>query len=82
LQDFKEGMEKACKMMSKKEKLVVSEGTELESFLDASHPLYQLANILNWENLIKEFGAYYVEKTGRPGIPIRVIAGLHYLKYL
>ena len=49
-------------MMSKKEKLVVTEGTELESFLDASHPLYQLANILNWENLIKEFGAYYVEK--------------------
>jgi len=82
LQDFKEGMEKACKMMSKKEKLVVTEGTELESFLDASHPLYQLANILNWENLIKEFGAYYVEKTGRPGIPIGVIAGLHYLKYL
>ena len=59
MQDLKEGMEKACKMMSRKEKLVVAEGTELESFLDASHPLYQLANILNWENLIKEFGTTY-----------------------
>src|SRR5688572_17008341 len=24
----------------------------------------------------------YVENNGRPGVPIRVIAGLHYLKYL
>lgn len=82
MQDFKGAMEKACKMMSKKDKWVVTAGTELESFLDTSHPLYELANILNWEHLINEFGAYYVEKTGRPGIPIRVVAGLHYLKYL
>jgi IS5 family transposase len=57
-------------------------GVELESFLDKSHPIYQLANIINWEHLINELGPYYVENNGRPGVPIRIIAGLHYLKYL
>ena len=57
-------------------------GVELERFLDKDHPIYQLTNILNWDYLISAFGEYYVENTGRPGIPIRVIAGLHYLKYL
>jgi IS5 family transposase len=32
--------------------------------------------------LIESFGPYYEEANGRSGIPIRVIAGLHYLKYL
>ena len=57
-------------------------GVELETFLDKDHELYRLANILNWEYLIDSCGAYYVENNGRPGVPIRVIAGLHYLKYL
>ena len=57
-------------------------GVELESFLDKDHELYRLANILNWDYLIDSFGPYYVENNGRPGVPIRVIAGLHYLKYL
>lgn len=55
---------------------------KLEDILDKSHGLYQLANRLNWEFLIKELGPYYVEGPGRPPIPVRVIAGLHYLKYL
>lgn len=55
---------------------------KLEDILDKSHALYQLANRLNWEYLIKELGYYYVEGPGRPEIPIRVVVGLHYLKYL
>lgn len=54
----------------------------LEYILDRSHALYQLANRLNWDFLVRELGAYYSEGAGRPEIPIRVIAGLHYLKYL
>jgi IS5 family transposase len=54
----------------------------LENILDKSHALYQLANRLNWDYLEKELGVYYVEGAGRPEIPIRIIAGLHYLKYL
>ena len=57
-------------------------GVELESFLNKSHELYRLTHILNWDYLIDELGLYYVENNGRPGIPIRVIVGLHYLKYL
>jgi IS5 family transposase len=57
-------------------------GVELESFLDKGHETYRLANILNWDYLIESFEPYYVENNGRPGVPIRVIAGLHYLKYL
>jgi IS5 family transposase len=54
----------------------------LEDILDKKHGLYQLANRLNWDYLIKELGSFYAEGPGRPEIPIRVIAGLHYLKYL
>jgi IS5 family transposase len=57
-------------------------GVELESFLDKDHALYRLANSLNWDYLASSFGSYYVESNGRPGVSIRVIAGLHYLKYL
>jgi IS5 family transposase len=54
----------------------------LEDILDKKNGLYQLANRLNWDYLVEELGAYYSEGLGRPPIPIRVIAGLHYLKYL
>jgi len=55
---------------------------KLEDILDKKHALYQLANRLNWDYLVSELGSYYSEGSGRPEIPIRVIAGLHYLKYL
>lgn len=55
---------------------------KLEDILDKTHGLYQMANRLNWDYLMKELGSYYCEGPGRPEIPIRVIAGLHYLKYL
>ena len=54
-------------------------GVRLEYILDKKNGLYQLANRLNWDYLIRELGPYYAEGPGRPEIPIRVIAGLHYL---
>jgi IS5 family transposase len=30
----------------------------------------------------REFGALYVEQRGRPGLPMRLLVGLHYLKHL
>ncbi len=60
----------------------VSYQTNLEELLDKQHGLYQMANRLNWDYLIETYGPYYVENNGRPGVPIRVIVGLHYLKYL
>lgn len=55
---------------------------KLEDILDKKNGLYQLANRLNWDFLTNELGPYYAEGPGRPGIPVRVIVGLHYLKYL
>lgn len=54
----------------------------LESIIDKTHMLYELANRLNWDYLIESFGPYYAEGPGCPEVPIRIIAGLRYLKYL
>lgn len=55
---------------------------KFDDILDNGHALYQLANRLNWDYLIQELSGFYCEGPGRPEIPIRIIAGLHYLKYL
>ena len=46
------------------------------------HPLYRLAEAIDWSRFESEFGALYAEATGRPGLPTRLMVGLHYLKYL
>jgi IS5 family transposase len=46
------------------------------------HPLYQLAESIDWTRFETEFGALYAEGVGRPGLPTRLLVGLHYLKYL
>ncbi len=52
--------------------------SRLSSILDHKHPLYMLAEAIDWETLEREFGALYVENVGRPGLATR----LHYLKHL
>jgi len=46
------------------------------------HPLYRLAEAIDWTRFESEFGPLYAEATGRPGLPTRLLVGLHYLKYL
>jgi IS5 family transposase len=46
------------------------------------HPLYQLAEAIDWTRFEQEFGPLYAEGVGRPGLPTRLLVGLHYLKYL
>jgi IS5 family transposase len=46
------------------------------------HPLYQLAEAIDWESFEADLGALYTETVGRPGLPTRMMVGLHYLKYL
>lgn len=55
--------------------------TRLEDLVDAQHPLRKLADAIEWPAFKAEFGALYVESVGRPGLPIRLMVGLHYLKY-
>lgn len=54
--------------------------SRLDQMLDSRHPLFRLAKAIDWEYFEKEFGKFYVEKVGRPGKPIPILVGLHYLK--
>jgi len=55
--------------------------SRLDQILNHSHPLFKLANQIDWTFFEKEFGPTYDETMGRPGKPIRLMVGLHYLKY-
>ena len=50
-------------------------------YLNRKHPLFQLANQIDWQFFDDEFGQLFVEHFGRPGLPTRLIVGLHYLKH-
>ena len=52
----------------------------LDTLLDPNHSLFKLANEINWDVFCEEFGNLYCPNNGRPGIPIRVVVGLLYLK--
>jgi IS5 family transposase len=56
-------------------------GWELDLALDPNHELVRLAKVIPWDDLTQEFGRLYVPDLGRPGIPIRLMAGLHLLKH-
>ena len=53
----------------------------LDQIIDRKHPLFILANHIDWSVFEQAFGPLYVENVGRPGLPIRLMVGLHYLKY-
>jgi len=55
--------------------------TPLADLLNPKHELYQLAQLIDWQTLDDEFGAFFTEKQGAPALPTRLIAGLHYLKH-
>jgi len=55
--------------------------SRLDQFLNRQHPLFKLANSIDWSVFEKEFGSLYVENVGRPGLPIRLMVALHYLKH-
>lgn len=54
--------------------------SRLDQILNMKHELILLADRIDWTYFEKEFGKFYVEKKGRPGKPIRLMVGLHYLK--
>lgn len=55
--------------------------SSLEQILNKRHPLYVLANKIDWSRFDKSFGELFVQKQGRPGLPTRLVVGLHYLKH-
>jgi len=54
----------------------------LDQILNMAHPLFKLANSINWSVFEQEFGLEYGEGIGRPALSTRLVVGLHYLKYL
>lgn len=55
--------------------------SRLDQILNKRHPLYHLAHQIDWSHLEKKFRTTYVDEVGRPGNPIRLMVGLHYLKH-
>lgn len=55
--------------------------SRLAQIINTKHPLCQLAQAIDWSYFEQEFGPLYVENTGRPGKPIRLMVALHYLKH-
>jgi len=55
--------------------------SRLDQILNRRHPLYRLADSIDWSVFDKDFGKLYVENVGRPGLSIRLLVGLHYLKH-
>ncbi len=54
--------------------------SRLVQILNREHPLFVLADQIDWSVFDKKFGALYSEK-GRPGKSTRLMVGLHYLKH-
>ena len=54
----------------------------LINMLDANDPLIALADVVEWDRIIQKLEKYYDQTNGRPGKPIRLMAGLLMLKQL
>lgn len=48
----------------------------LETMLDFKHPLFKLANLVDWAMCEKSFSPLYCQDNGRPAKPIRLMAGI------
>ena len=56
--------------------------SNLSDMLNQLHPLYKLANKIDWTKFEKSFTPLYCCGNGRPGNPIRLMCGLLILKHL
>lgn len=54
---------------------------ELVNLLNQRHPLFLLAQKIDWAACERQFGGLYATGVGRPGHPIRLMVGLQLLKH-
>ena len=54
----------------------------LVNLVDRRHPLVRLAGLIDWERFAAAFGPLYRDGVGRPGLPTRLMVGLHLIKHL
>src|SRR5438876_1779950 len=55
--------------------------SRLDQIIDMGHALVKLAQTIDWSFLEQRFGAVYEDKSGRPPLPTRLMAGLAILKH-
>src|ERR1039458_9428009 len=55
--------------------------SELKNIINLGHELVRLGVWINWAAVGAHFAPYYKE-AGRPGLPIRLVVGLHLLKHI
>lgn len=48
----------------------------LDEQFKMSHPLIRLANLMNWDEIERSFGAHFASNRGRPALSPRLVAGL------
>ncbi|OWP24469.1 IS5/IS1182 family transposase [Porphyromonas gingivalis] len=56
--------------------------SSLSDMLNQTHPLYKLADKIDWEKFDTTFRPLYCQHNGRPSKPIRLMCGLLILKHL
>jgi len=54
---------------------------KLRNIINLRHELVRLAELIDWEGMERSFARFYHE-AGRPGLPIRLVVGLHLLKHI
>ena len=54
---------------------------KLVNIINLRHELVRLGELIDWKRLEEHFAPYYSE-VGRPGLPIRLVVGLHLLKHI
>jgi IS5 family transposase len=55
--------------------------SKLKNIINLRHELVRLSELIDWARLETHFAPYYSE-VGRPGLPIRLVVGLHLLKHI
>jgi IS5 family transposase len=56
-------------------------GAQLSELLNREHPLYVLAERIDWSQFDAAIDACYADELGRPGVNTRLMVGLLYLKH-
>src|SRR5687768_5751754 len=56
-------------------------GARLSELLNPEHPLYVLAERLDWSQFDAAIDTCYADELGRPGVNTQLMVGLHYLKH-
>ena len=56
-------------------------GAQLSELLNPKHPLYVLAERIDWSQFDAAIDACYADELGRPGVNTRLMVGLLYLKH-